>query len=109
MADYDWYCEDVFTGKLKVKTVWEDRRVLAFHHPRPKSPIHVVVVPKKHVKSLLSKKAVNGKLLESMLTAIQKVAKKLKLDKNGFYIRANAAAPDVTPHMHWHIRGPGVP
>jgi len=109
MAHRDWYCEDVLSKKMKVKKVWEDKRVLAFHHPRPKSKIHVVVIPKDHVPSLLHRKARDGELLSSMLQAIQKVAKKLKLDKKGFYIRANAAAPDVTPHMHWHILGPGVP
>ena len=74
MAKRDWFCEDVLSFELKVKTVWEDKRVLAFHHPRPKSKIHVVVIPKDHVKSILHRKV-----------------------------------PDVTPHMHWHILGPGVP
>jgi diadenosine tetraphosphate (Ap4A) HIT family hydrolase len=49
MADYDWYCEDVFSGKLEVDRFYEDERVLAFHHPRPITKIHVVAVPKAHV------------------------------------------------------------
>jgi diadenosine tetraphosphate (Ap4A) HIT family hydrolase len=44
-----------------------------------------------------------------MIQAIQEVARKLGLDKAGFYVRANAASEGVTPHMHWHIRGPGIP
>jgi cell division protein FtsZ len=40
---------------------------------------------------------------------IAEVARELGLDKTGFYVRANAAAPGVTPHMHWHIIGPGIP
>jgi diadenosine tetraphosphate (Ap4A) HIT family hydrolase len=44
-----------------------------------------------------------------MLRAIQETARGLGLDQTGFYVRANAAAPGVTPHMHWHIYGPGVP
>jgi len=109
MVKRDWFCEDILSFELKVKTVWEDKLVLAFHHPRPKSKIHVVVIPKQHVKSILSRKARDGELLASMIQAVQKVAKELKLDKKGFYVRVNAAAPDVTPHMHWHILGPGVP
>ncbi|HEY6204452.1 MAG TPA: hypothetical protein VI056_15635 [Candidatus Limnocylindria bacterium] len=34
--------------------------------------------------------------------------KKRGLDKAGFFVRANAAAPGVTPHMRWHVLGPGV-
>jgi histidine triad (HIT) family protein len=108
MAYRDWYCEDVLSGKIEVQKVWEDERVLAFHHPTPQSQIHVVVIPKEHVPSILDASALNGELLTSMLTAIQETARTLGLDQAGFYVRANAAAPGVTPHMHWHVRGPGV-
>ena len=109
MARRDWYCEDILSGKLEVRRVWEDERVLAFHHPRPKAEIHVVIIPKAHVPSLLDPAALDGALLSSMLQAIQHAARTLGLDRAGFCVRANAAAPGVTPHMHWHIMGPGVP
>jgi histidine triad (HIT) family protein len=104
----DWYCGDVLSGELAVQTVYEDSHVLAFHHPDPGAPIHVVIVPKAHVASLLSEEARDGALLSSVLTAVQHAAQALGLDKAGFYVRANAAAPGVTPHMHWHVMGPGV-
>jgi histidine triad (HIT) family protein len=109
MARYDWYCEDVLSGKLAIEKVWEDDRVLAFHHPRPQAEIHVVVIPKQHVASLLDPLALDGVLLSSMMQAIQHTARQLGLDNEGFFVRANAAAPGVTPHMHWHIYGPGIP
>ncbi|MGQ0797493.1 MAG: HIT domain-containing protein [Methanobacteriota archaeon] len=105
----DWYCEDVLSGKLDIRRVYEDGRVLAFHHPRPQAAVHVVVVPKDHVPSILDAKAVDGRLLESMVRAVQAAARSLGLDAVGFTVRANAAAPGVTPHMHWHVMGPGVP
>lgn len=109
MAHYDWYCDDVLPGNLEVDRVYEDERVLAFHHPRPSSEVHVVVIPKAHVPSLLDRSAIDGALLESMLRAIQTAATSLGLDDGrGFYVRANAAAPGVTPHMHWHVLGPGA-
>jgi histidine triad (HIT) family protein len=40
MERRDWYCEDVLSGKLEIKKLWEDERVLAFHHPRPQAVIH---------------------------------------------------------------------
>ena len=108
MARRDWYCEDVLSGKIEVERVFEDERVLAFHHPQPTSEIHVVVIPKDHVPSLLDPMALDGDLLSSMLRAVQESAQNLGLDQTGFFVRANAAAPGVTPHMHWHIKGPGV-
>lgn len=109
MARRDWYCEDVLSGKIEISRVWEDERVLAFHHPQPQSEIHVVVIPKQHVAGLLDPMALDGELLSSMLRAVQEVAHELGLDRTGFYVRANAAGEGVTPHMHWHIRGPGLP
>lgn len=109
MAYRDWYCEDVLSGKIEVRKVWEDERVLAFHAPEPRFEIHVIVIPKQHVPSLLDPLALDGVLLSSMVLAIQHTARALGLDKTGFYVRANAAAPGVTPHMHWHICGPGIP
>lgn len=109
MAKRDWYCEDVLTGKLEVRRVWEDERVLAFHHPEPKAEVHVVVIPKAHVASILAPQALDGELLTSMVRAVQETARALGLDETGFFVRTNAAAPGVTPHMHWHVVSPGIP
>jgi diadenosine tetraphosphate (Ap4A) HIT family hydrolase len=109
MARRDWYCEDVLSGRIEVERVWEDDRVLAFHHPRGQAEIHVVVIPKEHVRSILDPMALDGELLSSMVLAVQRAARKLGLDEAGFYVRTNAAAPGVTPHMHWHVIGPGIP
>ncbi len=109
MARRDWYCEDVLSGKLDVERVYEDDLVLAFQHPRPVAQVHVVVIPKAHVAGLLDEAALDGGLLSSMMQAIQSTAASLGLlDGEGFYVRANAAAPGVTPHMHWHVIGPGA-
>ncbi|MHB1356349.1 MAG: HIT domain-containing protein [Anaerolineae bacterium] len=109
MIRRDWYCEDVLSGVLEVQKVWEDERVLAFCHPHPQAEIHVVVIPKQHVPSLLDPLALDGALLSSMVLAVQQVACKLGLDQTGFCVRANAGSAGVTPHMHWHIYGPGIP
>lgn len=53
--------------------------------------------------------ASDGSLLASMVRGVQEAARQLGLAEAGFYVRTNAAAPGVTPHMHWHVRGPGVP
>jgi len=49
MERRDWYCEDVLSGKINVKKIWEDDRVLVFYHPTPSSEHHAVVIPKRHI------------------------------------------------------------
>jgi diadenosine tetraphosphate (Ap4A) HIT family hydrolase len=83
---------------------------MAFHHPfpNPRYPVDTVVIPKKHVSSVMSPEAIDGILLKSMMTAVQKIAAALGIDNNGedFYLQIYAESPGVTPHMHWHIRAP---
>lgn len=104
MARTDWYCEDVLSGNLAVDRLYEDDHVVAFHHPHPSARPHVVVIPKRHVASLLAPEALDADLLVSMLAAVQQAARQVGFDSGGgFYLRANAVAPGVTPHMHWHL------
>lgn len=105
----DWYCEDVLSGKTKVNTIWEDERVLAFHHPRPEAPIHAVAIPKKHVTSMVEPGMLDGELLSSMVRAVQEVSRRMNIAERGFQLRSNTGAPGVTPHVHWHVMGPGIP
>lgn len=102
----DWYCEDVFTGEVEIRRVFEDDVVLAFHHPRPEAPLHVVIVPKKHTPSLLGPEALDPALLVAMINAVQEVARRLQIGAEGLKLVANAGAPGVTPHLHWHVMSP---
>lgn len=49
---YDFYCEELFSGKTKVKTLYESDTVIAYHHTKPFYEVHIVVVPKEHISDL---------------------------------------------------------
>lgn len=102
----DWYCEDVLSGSAPIDRVYEDDLVLAFRHPRPQAPVHVVIIPKAHTPSLLGPEARDPGLLVAMIGAVQEVARRLKIGSEGLTLTANAGAPGVTPHMHWHVTSP---
>lgn len=105
----DWYCEDVLSGRLRVQVIYEAERVLGIRHPDPDAELHAVIVPKSHIESLMAAEFRDPALLISMLTAVQIIARELGLDRSGFRLEANALAPGVTPHVHWHVMGPGIP
>ncbi len=54
MASSDFYCDEVLSGRTSVKKVRETTHVLAFYHTRPYWPVHIVVIPKRHIASLLA-------------------------------------------------------
>jgi len=84
VARRDWYCEDVLSERVQIHRIWEDDLVLAFHHPDPQSQTHAVVIPKKHISSILDTAATDGTLLSSMVTAVQETVLKLRLERTGF-------------------------
>ena len=49
----DFYCDRVLNGRTPVDVVAETENVLAFHHTRPFWPVHIVVIPKRHIPSLV--------------------------------------------------------
>ena len=49
----DFYCDEVLSGRTAVRVVAETEEVLAYHHTRPFWPVHIVVIPKRHVPSLI--------------------------------------------------------
>jgi histidine triad (HIT) family protein len=50
-AGTDFYCDVALRGLVPLRRQYESERVLAFHHTKPFWPVHIVVVPKKHIAS----------------------------------------------------------
>ena len=95
---------DVLSGKMNVKKIWEEERVLVFHHPTPSAKCHAVAIPKQHISSIMDPMAIDGDLLVSIVIGAQKAGVEMGIDQTGFFVETNAIDPGVTPHMHWHIK-----
>lgn len=96
----DFYCDEVFSGKTPVEKVLETDNVLAYHHTRPFWPVHIVVVPKRHVDSLLT---VEDDLLLELLDVAKRVAK-IVLDKHGAArVLTNLGEYQDSKHLHFHV------
>lgn len=95
----DFYCENVFSGNVRVDAVVETDKVLAFHHTKPIWTTHVVVVPKAHVASLFE---ADDKTLLEILDVIKKVIEKLSI-KDAYKIRTNGGSFQDSKHLHFHI------
>lgn len=90
--------------EISAEVVYEDRSALAFLDIRPMAPGHTVVVPKRHVSSLLD---MPKDLVEPFFSAVQKVAGKVfqafKPDGLSFGINQGRAAGQHVDHLHFHI------
>ena len=99
----DFYCDEVLNGKTEVRIVTETDNVLAYHHTRPFWPEHIVVIPKRHVGSLLTIETQDAPLLLELLTVIREVAAKVVAERGACRVLTNLGEYQDSKHLHWHI------
>jgi histidine triad (HIT) family protein len=99
----DFYCDQILSRTLEVRIYFENDQVFAFHHSNPIWEQHVVLLPKKHLESLLSlEEADNDLLLELMRTA-KMIAGDLMARFGAARVYTNLGDYQSSKHLHWHI------
>lgn len=94
-------------GKIPSTKVYEDDDFFAFKDITPVAPVHVLVIPKKHIANIASLTAADADVAGKMLFVIKKVASQLGLDQEGYRVVFNTGekAGQTVFHMHAHILG----
>ena len=82
------FCK-IIKGEIPSEKIYEDENILAFKDINPVAPIHVLVIPKKHIEKLVDVREEESYLVAEIFKAINKIAKDLKIDKDGFRVIAN--------------------
>ncbi|MBN8594637.1 MAG: HIT domain-containing protein [Anaerolineae bacterium] len=99
----DFYCDEVLSGRTSVERVLETDEVLAFHHTRPAYPIHIVVIPKRHIPSLIDITKADSALMLEMLDIISQIAAQVTRDQGACRVVTNLGSYQESKHLHWHI------
>ena len=100
------FCK-IINGKIPSNKVYEDDDVLAFKDINPQMPVHIIVIPKKHIKSIADLTIGDEALIGKIFTAINKSAKDLNISEDGFRVISNCGenAGQTVQHLHFHILG----
>lgn len=99
----DFYCEEVLSGKTKVEKILETENVLAYYHTRPFWETHIVVIPKKHISSLLTLEESDESLFLELFTVIKEVSAKVVKGKGAARVLTNLGKYQDSKHLHFHI------
>jgi histidine triad (HIT) family protein len=99
----DFYCEQVLSGKTPVKKVRETDNVLAFYHTRPFWETHIVVIPKKHISSLLTVEESDEDLMLELMEVIRVIAANVMEEKGAVRVLTNLGEYQDSKHLHFHI------
>jgi len=92
-------------GEIPCKKVYEDEEIIAFRDINPQAPVHILVIPRKHIPGL------NGTndsiLLGNLLSVSSKIAKQEKVDESGYrlVINTNKDGGQTVNHLHVHLLG----
>lgn len=100
------FCK-IIAGQIPSTKVFENDAVYAFRDINPVAPIHVLIVPKKHIQSSEQLTREDDKLLGEMFEVARTIAKQEGLSENGYRLVFNTGKDggQTVPHIHMHLIG----
>ncbi len=93
-------------GEIPSNKVYEDDRILCFHDLDPQAPVHVLIIPKKHIASLDDVSEEDSELLGYIMIKVSEIAGMLGLE-NGYRLVSNCGEDGLqtVQHIHFHLLG----
>ena len=81
----------------------ETDSVLAFHHPSPSYPLHILIVPKARLRSITDLPSPDLVFESSLFTAVNELVQRFNLHKYGYRLIANGGSAQEVIHLHFHL------
>lgn len=99
------FCK-IVSGEVSTKKIYEDDKVVAFGDISPQAPVHILVIPKKHIVSLDKIEENDVALLGHIQFVISKLARNNKLF-DGYRVVNNCGVDggQTVQHLHYHLLG----
>lgn len=97
----------IVSGEIPTHEVRRERGMLAFHDLAPKAPVHVLVIPERHVPSIAAIDGLDDAEKAALLDVIADVARDLGLEASGYRVTTNHGSDgrQSVLHLHWHVMG----
>ena len=98
---------DIAAGKMAAKKVYEDEALLALEDINPQAPVHLLIIPRKHIGSLAELEAGDRELIGDIFLLAQKLAREKGIEAAGYRVVANCnrEAGQSVFHIHFHLLG----
>ena len=98
------FCK-IIKGEIPSSKVYEDEEILAFNDIAPAAPIHILVIPKKHITSLAHMKDGDEKIFGNIYNVINKIAEQKGFKQDGYRVIVNCGenGGQEVMHLHFHV------
>lgn len=104
-AGTDFYCDVAIPRSAELDVVYESPAVLAFQHTRPYRQTHIVVVPKRHIRSLTALTGADEPLIRELLQVVRDIAARVETEQGSASVVTNIGAAQDSKHLHVHVLG----
>ena len=106
MANGCIFCK-IAKKELPAKIQYQDKEIVAFDDINPKAPVHILIVPKKHIESVNTLVANDASIIGKMIIVAQKLVKEKGIDQSGFRLIFNTGknSGQIVDHIHLHLIG----
>lgn len=96
---------DIIANKIPSTKIYEDENILAFNDINPTAPVHILLVPKKHIASIAELEEADTSLIGKLIYAAKKIA--AEKDLSGYKLQFNVgqAGGQIIFHVHLHLLG----
>ncbi len=103
------FCK-LIKGEIPSKPIYQDDDFVVIHDINPKAPVHVLIIPKKHIGSLQNVTEEDREMLGKLMFTVNKIARKLGINESGYKVVINngKSSGQMVFHLHLHILGGGV-
>lgn len=94
-------------GETDTELVYEDEKVVAFQDIKPQAPVHLLLVPKKHISTLTELQGEDYELISHIYKVANNLAEKYDIAENGFRVVSNCKEQggQTVLHIHFHLLG----
>ena len=98
------FCK-IIKGEIPSEKVYEDDEILAFKDIHPVAPVHILVIPKKHIASIAQMEKEDEALVGRIYTVINKIAEEQGVKEDGFRVIVNCGknGGQEVMHLHFHL------
>lgn len=93
--------------EIPAKTVFEDNEMVAFEDLRPQAPVHILVIPKRHIARISDLTEDDSLLAGKLVTVANAIARSKKIHESGYRVvlNCNKDAGQEVFHIHAHLLG----
>lgn len=100
------FCK-IIDRKIPARIVYEDERALAFEDVNPQAPVHTLIIPKKHIPTIMDIGDEDGGLIGHLVAVANRIAKDRGIAERGYRIvnNCNHESGQTVYHIHFHLLG----